>query len=141
MNFIKTIFTIYYYIRAKSFFQKDNEVRSYEYLKKINTDIIEKYYSVEYYLFLGYTSLYLRKFNESEIYFRKAIFFINKDKNITLNKDEKNYLKCYALILLKALYKHLNKNTYLFQTEIDSLKGQFNKENIKRTLLGYFPIK
>jgi len=140
MNFIKTIFTIYYYIRAKSFFRKDNEEKTYRYLKKINTDIIEKYYSVEYYLFLGYTSLYLRKFNESEIYFRKAIFFIDSD-NTAFNKDEKNYLKCYALILLQAQNKHLNKNINLFQSEIDNLKKQFNRKNIKETLLGYFFIK
>jgi len=141
MNFIKTIFTIYYYIRAKSFFRKDNEEKSYLYLKKINTDIIEKYYSVEYYLFLGYNSLYLRKFYESESYLRNAISFIDNDNNTELNEDEKNYLKCYALILLQALNKHLNKSTYLFQSEIDNLKSQFNRKNIKKTLLGYFPIK
>lgn len=140
MKFVKLLFTIFYFVRAKNLIQKEDDEKAYNYLKKINEEIIERYYAVEYHLFLGLTSLSLRKFTESEKHLRITLDLIDNNRNLKLNNDEKKYLKCYAINLLYIIYKYLDKNTNLFQNEIENLKNQFDRNNINSVLLGFFPL-
>lgn len=140
MKFIKKIFTSYYYVRAIACIQKEEDLTAYNYLKKIDIEIIEEYYKVQYYLYLGFTSLSLRKMHEAEASFNKAIIAINNDNKLKFNKDEKNYLKCYALCFLYSLNKYLDRNIDLFQNEIDKIKNLINIENVKEKLLTSFPL-
>lgn len=140
MNFIKKLFTMYYYLRAVNFLQNENDQKAYEYFSKIDKSIIKKIYPVQYCIFLGFTALSLRKINESEVNLNEAIQLIENSKKLDLNIDEKNYLKYYTLNLLINLYKHLGREIYSLKNEYDSLKDKFNKNNINSILLNHFPV-
>lgn len=50
MRFIKKLFTIYYYSRAIDCIQEEEDFKAYDYLKKIDTNIIEEYMNLNLFL-------------------------------------------------------------------------------------------
>lgn len=131
----------YYYTRAIKYLAINEEDKAYNYLKKINKDVVKKYHYIEYYLLLGFTTLYLYKFDEAEVYLKKVINLIDDIEYSKFNFDEKNYLKYYTFNLLHLLDNHMNRNSCIQKKEVDALKKSFDKKNVNNNLLYLFPVK
>jgi hypothetical protein len=137
---INFILSPYNWIKALNNLREGNYLSSYNYLKKIPNSITRKPKFYKYYLFLGFTSIFLNKHIEAKESVLIAIDRID-NQNIGINEDEKLYLKCYSLILLKQIKLELRQNTSDLDDNINNLQIQYNKTNVKDILLNYFPIK
>ena len=139
MNLIKIILSFYYWNKAINLIEDEEDFKAYEYLNKIDNSFIEKYYYIEYNLLYGFNLFSLYRSLESEKVLKNTIEIIKNDKHC--NKDEKMYLQCYALKVLKGVYIQLNREEKILNEEITKLKSNFKVSNIRRKiLLRLFPI-
>jgi len=138
-SFISLILSPFYWVKSLNYLRKEEDSKAYKTLKKINEYYINKPKFYKYYLFLAFASFSIGKYLEAKKMVLYAIKLIDNE-NIGVNEDEKLYLKCYSLLMLKNINIQLNKNTNLFDHEIEKLKKTFKLENINLKLLDYFPL-